>query len=62
MTITLYCQTCSKDNDELLDMVPIGPLWFNAETKSQTQKYECLHCGHSAILVMLPGDVNFHER
>lgn len=43
MKITVYCESCSRE-DDLIKMDTDKVMYVNRETKSQSQKYECPNC------------------
>ena len=55
MTITVICEDCTEDEDELNDSIEMklnGNLFFNPKTKTQSQRYHCPTCGHSILVVV----------
>lgn len=54
MIVNIYCLECSEiDDDELkIEMLPLGKLAFNPETKTQAQDYKCPICGYKISIII----------
>lgn len=54
MKITVVCISCTEDSEdeEHIEMIIEGNLYFNPETKSQAQHYKCPKCLHEVSVVV----------